>query len=187
MNDTSFSNQVYRVNRTDLNANPVVLPPYAGVFVLDIGALARDYFGAIDAGDINEMLLHLDPNGFNIQVFSPNATLETESGYREWYRAIDAKFSRRQHTVLALDARMITSESAQASLYINSELERRNPAEDQQPRVCVSLGIIWDLTRIGDGKWVISSQREANIDVPEFSTERARGFGAAWRIEYRAK
>ena len=172
--------QSYRVNQADLEANPVSLPPDAGVFMRDVGALAKAYFGAIDEGDIESMLGHLDPNGFNIRVLSPDATLASENDYREWYRSIVSAFSRLRHTVVALDPKLVTMNSAQARLLIHSELDRLNPAPDEDPRVTVTLGIIWNLTRAEDGRWVISGQREAPDPTPAFSKERTREFAVSY-------
>ncbi|HEY5777494.1 MAG TPA: nuclear transport factor 2 family protein, partial [Terrimicrobiaceae bacterium] len=172
--------QINRVNRADLEANSVRLPPDAGVFTREVGALARAYFGAIDEGDIESMLGHLDPNGFNIRVLSPDATLASENDYREWYRSIVSAFSRLRHTVVALDPKLVTMNSAQARVLIHSELDRRNPAPDEDPRVTVTLGIIWDLTRAEDGRWVISGQREASDPAPAFSKERTREFAVSY-------
>jgi 2-keto-3-deoxy-L-rhamnonate aldolase RhmA/ankyrin repeat protein len=172
--------QIYRVRPADLEANSVRLPLDAGVFTREIGALAKAYFGAIDEGDIDSMLGHLDPNGFNIHVLSPDATLTSENDYRAWYRSLVSAFSRRRHTVVALDPKLVTSNSAQARLSLNSELDRRNPAPDESPRATVTLDIIWDLTRTADGRWVISGQRGAPDTAPEFSTERTREFAVSY-------
>ena len=142
--------------------------------------MARAYFGAIDEGDIESMLGHLDPNGFNIHVLSPDATLASENDYREWYRSIVSAFSRLLHTVVALDPKLVTTNSAQARLSIHSEVDRRNPAPDESPRATVTLDIIWDLTRTADGRWVISGQREAPDPTPEFSKERTREFAVSY-------
>ena len=75
--------QINRVNQADLELDSVHLPRDAGVFVREVGALAKAYFGAIDQGDIESMLGHLDPNGFKIHVLSPDATLTKENDYRE--------------------------------------------------------------------------------------------------------
>lgn len=172
--------QINRVNRADLEANSVSLPLDAGVFTREVGALAKAYFGAIDEGDIESMLGHLDPNGFNIHVLSPDATLTTENDYSEWYRRIVSTFSRLRHTVVALDPKLVTTNSAQARLSIHSEVDRRNPAPDENPRATVTLDIIWDLTRTEDGRWVISGQREAPDPTPEFSKERTREFAVSY-------
>ena len=70
--------KIYRVNRADLEANSVSLPLDAGVFTREVGALAKAYFGAIDGGDIESMISHLDPNGFNIHVYSPDGSMTSE-------------------------------------------------------------------------------------------------------------
>src|SRR5215469_13682444 len=152
--------KIYRVNRADLEANSVSLPLDAGVFTREVGALAKAYFGGIDAGDIESLLGHLDPNGFNIHVYSPDGILASENDYREWCRMIVSTFSRRRHTVVALDPKLVTANSAQARLYIHSEVDRRNPAPGETPRATVTLHMMWDLTRAQDGRWVISGQRE---------------------------
>jgi 2-keto-3-deoxy-L-rhamnonate aldolase RhmA/ankyrin repeat protein len=172
--------QIYRVNPADLEANSVRLPPGAGVFPRQVGALAKAYFDAIDDGDIESMLGHLDQNGFNIHVLSPDATLTSEGDYREWYRRIVSAFSRLRHTVVALDPKLVTTSSAQARLTIHSELDRRAPAPDEDPRATVTLGIVWDLTRTEDGRWVISGQREAPDPIPGFSEERTREFAVSY-------
>lgn len=170
----------YRVNRIDLEANPVRLPPDAGVFVREIGDLARAYFGAIDNGDIESMVGHLDPNGFNIHVLSPDATLTSENEYRDWYSRIVSAFSRLHHTVVALDPNLVTANSAQARLSIHSEVDLRNPAPDESPRASVTLDIIWDLARTQEGRWVISGQREAPDPTPAYSTVRTREFAVSY-------
>lgn len=172
--------QINRVNRADLEANSVRLPPDAGVFTREVGALAKAYFGAIDEGDIESMVGHLDPNSFNIHVLSPDATLTSENEYREWYRRIVSAFSRLHHTVVALDPKLVTANSAQARLSIHSEVDRRNPAPDESPRASVTLDIIWDLTRTEGGGWVISGQREAPDPTPEFSEVRTREFAVSY-------
>jgi 2-keto-3-deoxy-L-rhamnonate aldolase RhmA/ankyrin repeat protein len=176
MEADSYRSQTIRVDRADLEADSVRLPLDAGVFTREVGALAKDYFGAIDEGDIESMLGHLDPNGFNIHVLSPDATLTSESEYRQWYRGIVSTFSRRRHTVVALDPKPVTTRSAQARLSIHSEADRRNPAPNEAPRATATLDIVWDLTRMEDGRWVISGQREAPDPAPEFSRERTREF-----------
>ncbi len=172
--------QINRVNRADLEANSVRLPPDAGVFTREVGALAKAYFGAIDEGDIESMVGHLDPNGFNIHVLSPDATLTSENEYREWYRRIVSAFSRLHHTVVALDPKLVTANSAQARLSIHSEVDRRNPAQDENPRANVTLDIVWELTRMEDGRWFISGQSEAPDPTPEFSKERTRQFAVSY-------
>jgi 2-keto-3-deoxy-L-rhamnonate aldolase RhmA/ankyrin repeat protein len=171
---------IYRVNRDDLEAHIVRLPPDASVFTREIGTLARDYFSAIDEGDIESMLSHLDPNGFNIQVLSPDATLASENDYREWYRGIVSMFGRLRHTVVALDPRLVTTNSAQARLSVHSEVDRRNPAQNEEPRATVTLDIIWELTRMTDGRWVISRQGPSSDTTPEFSTVRTREFAVSY-------
>lgn len=171
---------IYRVNRADLEASSVRLPPDAGVFTREIGALACAYFGAIDGGDIDSMLGHLDPNGFNIHVYSPDASLTNENEYRDWCRSIVATFSRLRHTVVALDPKLVTASSARAGLVIHSDAYRRNPAPDEAPRATVTLSVIWELTRAQDGRWVISGQRAASGVIPEFSKERTREFAVSY-------
>ncbi len=163
-----------------MEANSVSLPPVAGVFTREVGALAKAYFGAIDEGDIESMLGHLDPSGFNIHVLSPDATLTSEHDYREWYRSIVSRFSRLRHTVVALDPKLLTTSSAQARLSIHSEVDRRDPAPDEDPRATVTLSTIWDLARTEDGRWVISCQRGAPDPSPEFSKERTREFAVRY-------
>lgn len=172
--------QINRVDRADLEADSVRLPLGAGVLTREVGALAKDYFGAIEEGDIESMLGHLDPNGFNIRVLSPDATLTSENEYREWYRSIVSTFSRLRHTVVALDPKLVSTRSAQARLLIHSEVDRRNPAPNETPRATATLGIIWDLTRMEDGRWVISGQSEAPDPAPEFSRERTREFAVSY-------
>ncbi|MCB2262033.1 MAG: hypothetical protein LGR52_03725 [Candidatus Thiosymbion ectosymbiont of Robbea hypermnestra] len=172
--------QINRVDRADLEANTVPLPPDAGVLTREVGALAKAYFGAIDEGDLESMLSHLDPNGFMIHVLSPDATLASENDYRQWYGRIASAFSRLHHTIVALDPKLVTASSARATLSIHSELDRRNPAPDETPRATVTLDIIWELTRTADGRWVISSQREAPDSTPAFSTVRTREFAVSY-------
>jgi|GEM_PF-1167308 len=170
----------YRVNRADLEADPVRLPPDAGVFTREVGALAKAYFGAIDAGDIESMLAHLDPNGFTIHVLSPDATLASENEYRNWYQRIASSFSRLHHTVVALDPKLLGANAAQARLSIHSEVDLRDPGPDESPRASVTLDILWDLRRTEDGRWVISGQREAPDPTPEYSTVRTREFAVSY-------
>jgi hypothetical protein len=165
-----------------LEADPVRLPPDAGVFTREVGALAKAYFGAIDQGDIESMISHLDPNGFNIQVLSPDATLASESEYRAWYRRIVSAFSRLHHTVVALDPKLVTANTAEAKLSIHSEVDLRNPAPGESPRASVTLDIIWTLTRSADGGWLISGQRENPEATPAFSTVRTREFAVSYLI-----
>jgi ankyrin repeat protein/2-keto-3-deoxy-L-rhamnonate aldolase RhmA len=172
--------KVDRVNRADLQASSVSPPPDAGAFAREIGTLANAYFGAIDVGDINGMLGHLDPNGFNIHVYSPDATLTNEREYREWYRGIVSMFGLLRHTVVRLDPKLVTPTSAEATLWICSDLYLRNPAPDGAPRVAVTLNIVWQLNRAQDGRWVISDQRAAPGAVPEFSKERTREFAVSY-------
>ena len=172
--------RIYRVTPADLKADSVPLPKDAGVFTRKIGALAKAYFGAIDGGDVQSMLGHLDPEGFNIQVLSPDATLKTEGQYRQWYAGIVSAFSRRRHTVVALDPKLITQTSAQARLCIHSEVDRRAPGPDEAPRATGTLNIIWDLTCRDGGAWVISGQREAPDPLPAFSVTRTREFAVSY-------
>ncbi|MEE6177727.1 aldolase/citrate lyase family protein [Mycobacterium sp. 050134] len=168
--------QINRVNPADLEANSVLLPPDAGVFTREVGAVAKAYFGAIDAGNSDSMLAQFDPNGFHIHVLSPDATLTSEDDCRECCRRIVSTFSRLRHTVVVLDPKLVTANSAQARLIVNSEFDRRNPATDEDDRATVTVDVGWDLTRTADGRWVISGQREAFDPAPEFSTERTREF-----------
>jgi 2-keto-3-deoxy-L-rhamnonate aldolase RhmA/ankyrin repeat protein len=172
--------RICRVNQADLKADSVRLPQDAGVFTREVGALAKAYFGAIDQGDIESMLGYLDPNGFNIHVLSPDSTLTNENGYREWYRRIVSAFSGLRHTVVALDPKMVTKDSAQVRLSIHSEVDRRNPAQGENPRANVTLDIIWDIARTAAGRWGISSQREALQPRPAFSRERTRQFAVSY-------
>jgi 2-keto-3-deoxy-L-rhamnonate aldolase RhmA/ankyrin repeat protein len=171
--------RINRVNRADLKADSVRLPQDAGVFTREVGALAKAYLGAIDQqGDVESMLGHLDPNGFNISL--PTVTLASENGYREWYRGIVSTFSSSRHTVVTLDPKLVTRDSAQVNLSVHFEADRRNPAQDENPRGNDTVDIIWDLTRTADGRWVISGQRGAPQPTPEFSKERTRQFAARY-------
>ena len=173
--------RIDRVNQADLGADSVRLPPDAGVFVREVGDLAKAYFGAIDAhGDADSMLGHLDPNGFDIHVLSPDDHLTTADGYRAWYRGIVSTFSGLRHTVVALDPTLLTGSTAEVSLSIHSEVDLRAPAQGQHPRGNHTLDIIWDLSRTADGRWVISGQREARRPSPEFSTVRTREFAVGY-------
>jgi 2-keto-3-deoxy-L-rhamnonate aldolase RhmA/ankyrin repeat protein len=172
--------QINRVNRADLETHSVRLPLDAGVFTRQVGALAEAYFAAIDEGDIDLMVGHLDPNGFNIRVLSPDATLNSENDYRQWYRSIASGFSRLRHTVVALDPKLVTTNSAWARLSIHSEVDRRNPGSHISSRATATLDIIWDLTRTELGRWVISGQREDPEPTPAFSTARTREFAVSY-------
>jgi 2-keto-3-deoxy-L-rhamnonate aldolase RhmA/ankyrin repeat protein len=172
---------VNRVNRADLAADSARLPQDAGVLMREVAALAKAYFGALDhQGDVEALLGHLDPNHFTIHVLSPDATLTSENDYREWYRGIVSAFSSLRHTVVALDPKMVTRDSAEVKLSIHSEVERRNTAQHETPRANTTLDIIWDLTRTADGRWVISGQHEASHPTPEFSKERTRQFAVSY-------
>ena len=172
--------QINRVSRASLEANSVSLPLNSGVFTREVGALAKAYFGALDEGDVESMLGHLDPNGFNIRVLSPDSILTSENDYRKWHCSIVSAFTRLRHTVVALHPKLVTTNSAQSRLSINSEADRRNPAPDENPRATVTLDVIWDLTRMEDGRWVISGQREATDPTPECCKERAREFAVSY-------
>lgn len=171
---------VYRVNQADLDEDTVRLPQDAGVFIREVGALAKTYFGAIDQGDIESMLGHLDPKGFRIQVLSPDAILTNESDYREWYGRITSTFSRLRHTVVALDPKLITGDRAEVKLSVHSEVDLRSPAQGENTRANVTLDIIWELTRTQDDQWVISRQRENPDATPAFSLERTRQFAVSY-------
>lgn len=173
--------RINRVDRADLEADPVRLPKDAGVFAREIGLLAETYFGAIDRMEPVESLLgHLDRNGFSIHVLSPDAVLANENDYREWYRGIVSMFSSLHHTVVALDPKLVAMDSAQVKLSIHSEVEFRNPAQDGNRRANTTLDIIWGLTRSDTGRWVISRQREAPHPSPGFSMERMRQFAVTY-------
>ncbi len=163
-----------------MEATVVSLPPDVGVFTREVGALVKAYFEAIDGGDIEAMLGHLDPNGFDIRVYSPDATLTSEKDYREWYRSIASTFSRLRHTVVALDPKLATTNSAQASLYIHSDVYRRNPARDENPRATVTLHVLWDIHSCGGRPVAHCRPREAPGSTPEFSTERTREFAVSY-------
>ncbi|MCP4365967.1 MAG: hypothetical protein GY800_11820 [Planctomycetes bacterium] len=177
---SAATNQINRVNQADLNADTVRLPSDAGVFKREVGALAKAYFGAIDTGDVESMLSHLNPSGFKIHVMSPDATLTNENEYREWYKRIDAQFSSLLHTVVTLDAKLVTSVVAEAKLSIHSAVILRNPAEGGNSRANVTLDIIWELSRTVEGQWVISGQRENPDSTPVFSTVRTRQFAVTY-------
>lgn len=166
----------YRVDRADLEAQAVRLPPMASLLTHEIGALASNYFGAIDTGDVDAMLGHLDPDGFDIHVLSPDAHLTTEAEYREWYGNIAATFSWLRHTVVDLEARMLGADEAEARVSIHSAVDRRNPPAQEPARFSVTLDIIWSLRRTSENRWVISGQRENPETTPAYSTVRAREF-----------
>lgn len=170
----------YRVDRSDLEANSVRLPPDAGLFTREIGALARAYFGAIDAGDVDAMLGHLDPAGFDIHVLSPDDHLTDEAAYRDWYSGIAAAFGWLRHTVVALDAKLVSVDRAQASLSIHSAVDRRDSLPNEPLRFSVTLDILWDLRRCADGRWVITRQRENPEPTPDYSTVRTRQFAVSY-------
>jgi 2-keto-3-deoxy-L-rhamnonate aldolase RhmA len=170
-----------RVNRSDLKADSVLLPHDAGLFSQEVGALAKAYLGALDRqGDVESLLGLLDPTGFTI--FLPDATLTTESEYRQWYRGILSTFSNPRHTVVAFDPKMTSGDSAQVELSIHFEADRRHPGAEESPRVNFTVDRVWDLTRTTAGHWVISGQREAEgpARTPGFSKERARQFAVGY-------
>jgi 2-keto-3-deoxy-L-rhamnonate aldolase RhmA/ketosteroid isomerase-like protein len=176
MEADTYRRQVNRVDRADLEADSVRLPAGAGVLLRQIGALARSYFGAIDAGDVDTMVRHLDPMGFDIHVLAPDAHLKCETDYREWYSSIVTTFGRLNHTVVDLQARLATADTAWARVAIHSELDRRDPAPGQAPRLSVTVEIVWDLRRTDDSGWVITRQSEAPDPAPACSTVRTREF-----------
>jgi 2-keto-3-deoxy-L-rhamnonate aldolase RhmA/ankyrin repeat protein len=172
--------RVNRVSQADLEADSVRLPRGAGVFAREVGALAKAYFGAIDQGDVEAMLGHLDPNGFKIHVLSPDTVLTSEKGYREWYRGIVSTFSCLRHTLVALDPKLVTKDSAEVKLSIHSEVDLRKHEQSENSRANVTLDIIWDLTRTADGRWVISGQLENPNPTSEFSREGTRQFAVTY-------
>jgi 2-keto-3-deoxy-L-rhamnonate aldolase RhmA/ankyrin repeat protein len=173
--------RINRVDRSELEFDSVRIPRGAGVFVREVCSLARAYFGAIDRQDaVGSLLRHLDPNGFNIRVLSPSGTLASEDDYRKWYRGIVSTFSALRHTVVALDPKLLTNDTAEVKLSVHSEVALRNPAQDKDPGGNHTLDIIWNLTRAADGRWVISGQREAPHSTPEFSTRHTRQFAAGY-------
>lgn len=170
----------YRVDRADLQTNALHLPPDASVFEREVADLAMRYFGAIDRGDVEAMLDHLDPNGFDIRVLAPDATLANEPDYRAWYGRIEAAFSRVHHSVVAMDAKLVTPDTARVALSIHSDLDRRRPAAGEPPRISATLDILWDLNRLADGRWVITAQRGAPEETPAYSTVRTREFAVRY-------
>ncbi len=171
---------IYRVNRSDLKAEPVYLPQDVGSFTREIAALAKVYFGAIDTGDVESMLSCLDPNGFKISF--PTSTLTTDNEYREWYHSIVSTFSQLRHTVVALDPKLVTSDLAQVALSVHGEndWDWHNPSQHKEPRENLTADIIWELARTADGRWVISSQCGASNHPPAFSKERTRQFAVSY-------
>ncbi|NJM54799.1 MAG: nuclear transport factor 2 family protein [Verrucomicrobiae bacterium] len=111
------SSQINRVEVAELEAASVRLPQCAGVFMREIGALAEAYFGAIDQGDVESALGHLDPNGFTISF--PGRTLASEDDYRAWYSGIESTFSHLNHTVVALEPKLVTQNAAQVTLSVH--------------------------------------------------------------------
>jgi hypothetical protein len=175
--DKRWSN---RVDQDDLQANSVRLPRDAGLLTREVGSLASAYFGAIDKGDIEAMLGHLDQHGFRIHVLSPDDILANEEDYRQWFRRIVSTFSGLHHTVVALEPRLISRDSVEAKISVHSEVDLRNPAQGSPHRANVTLDIIWELNRGEDGRWVISSQSENPTPSPMFSTVRARQFAVSY-------
>jgi len=173
--------RIGRVDQSDLVADSVHLPQNAGTFMRQVGALARAYFGAIDQmGGAEPMLALLDPNGFHIKVLSPDAVLTNKNDYREWYGGIVSTFCGLRHTIVALDPKMLTGDSAEARISVHSEVDLRRPAQDGSLRANVTLDIIWDLARTPEGRWVISGQREDPHPSPEFSCKRTRQFAVSY-------
>ena len=169
-----------RVDPADLEGEAVRLPRGADRLAHEVGALARAYFGAIDAGDLPAMLSHLDPARFDIHVLAPDAHLTDAASYRAWHDGITAQFSRLRHTIVALDVALQGVGAAQARLSVHSEVDRRAPATGETPRANVTLDILWDLTRQPDGRWTIAAQRAAPDPTPAFSTVRAREFAVSY-------
>jgi 2-keto-3-deoxy-L-rhamnonate aldolase RhmA/ankyrin repeat protein len=174
----------YRINRVDtveLAYDAVRLPADAGVFPREIAALAKAYFGAIDKRDAAEALLgHLDPDGFRIQVLSPDRTIASEADYRAWYSSILTAFSDLRHTVVAMAQERRTHDAAVVTLSIHSEVGLRDPAAGAAPRASHTLDIIWTLRRTASGRWVISGQHANPNPTLAFSPERARQFAATY-------
>lgn len=169
------NSRLNRVDRAELLLDTVKLSPDAGVLLREIGDLARTYFGAIDAGDVETMLAHLDPEGFDIHVLAPDAHLTTEYEYRAWYAGIEGAFSRRHHTILALEPTMTSPTTVDVRMAIHSELDRSAPGPDETPRLGVTVEIVWGLRKTADG-WVISRQDEAPDPTSAYSVLRTREF-----------
>ena len=168
-----------RVKPAELEADAVRLPADAGALAQAVGALARRYFGAIDAGDVETMLDCLDPAGFDIHVLAPDAHLADEAAYREWQAGIADAFARLRHRVVALAPRMTANDAALVELSIHSEVDRRAPGPGEAPRVNATLDIVWDLTRHAGG-WRIARQQQAKQASPAFGTVRAREFAVTY-------
>ena len=158
--------QINRVELGELEAPSIRFPQDAGVFVREIGALAESYFGAIDKGDVETLLGCLNSSGFKI-IF-PNRALTSESDYREWYSGVEATFSHLKHTVVALDPKLVSSDSAHVKLSIHGENDFQNPDQHETPRENMTFDIMWELSRTVDGQWVISSQQGNPESAPAF-------------------
>lgn len=173
--------QINRVDIADLAYDSVRLAPDAGVFMREVATLANAYFGALDRREaVESLLVHLDPDGFKIQVLSPDHTLATADAYRDWHSSILATFSSLRHTVVALAPTLLADDKARAKLSIHSAVDLSTPAAGESPRANHTLDIIWDLSRMTDGRWVISGQHADPQPSPDFSVERMRQFAATY-------
>ncbi|TFL16145.1 hypothetical protein [Jannaschia formosa] len=168
-----------RVEPAALEYDSIRLPADAGALARSVGALARRYFGAIDAGEVDTMLACLDPAGFDIHVLAPDAHLTDEAAYRAWYERITASFKRLRHTVVALAPRLTANDAAVVDLAIHSEVDLRDPAAGDHPRANVTLDITWELTRHVDG-WRIARQYQGAQPSPAFGTTRTREFAVSY-------
>lgn len=173
------SSRVYRVNRACLEEESVRLAPDADRFTRELGALAKAYLGALDKqGEVQSLIEHLDPRGFHIAL--PTGTLTSEDELRSWYRESIATFANPRHTVVALEPCLLGNDSARANLSIHFEADRRDPDTPAGPRANMTVDRIWELSRRGGGRWVISGQRDQEQPTPEFSKERAREFAVSY-------
>lgn len=173
--------RINRVDISELEYNAVCLPPDAGAFDREVGDLARSYFGAMDRQEgVETLLCHLDPRGFSIQVLMPACTLTSGSEYSEWYRSINSMFAAMRHTVVAIKPRMTANDLAEVRLSVHSEIDLRKPDQAGNTRASDTWDIIWDISRIKAGRWVISAQRSDTNAAAEFSAQRMRQFAARY-------
>ena len=179
MQPTRGSASPFRVAPGALEWEAVRLPGDAGALPQAIGALARRYFGAIDAGKVETMLTCLDPDGFDIHVLAPDAHLTDIGSYRAWYDRILSAFKRLRHTIVAMAPQMSGSDTATVALSIHSEVDLRSPGPQDNPRANVTLDIIWELTR-RDGAWRIARQYQNPQASPAFGPSRTREFAVSY-------
>lgn len=171
--------QLHRVEPADLAEESVRLPRDANSFARSVAALAKAYLCALDhQGDVEQLLLHLDPAGFEISL--PTGTLRSQDDFKTWYRGIVSTYANPRHTVVAFEPTLLENDSAQLKLSIHFEADKRDPQNNEPPRANFTVDRIWGLKRTPEGRWVISNQRAQEEAAPGYSESRVRQFA----VEY---